>query len=208
MAEAPYSMIVETRVRNKADKISRILSASKQLIETAGYENVTIRDIAGEAGVSVGLIYKYFPGGKPEIIREIGMSLVTEMTGAGKPGSVDFDDFPGFLRGFFGRTVEYYRENRRFIAALMVATLQDRSIFEGFEEIGLENLDAFVRFLGGFKGVDLSDKGDPRLFMAKWSDVVKSIMLHHAIYPTPFDSDEEIVELLVKISLMMWGYKK
>ena len=194
-------------VRNKAEKICSILSASKTLIETGGYQNVTIRDIAGEAGVSVGLIYKYFPGGKPEIIREIGMSLITGMTGAGEPGSVDFDDFPGFLRVFFSRTVEYYRNNKRFIAALMVATLQDRKIFEGFEEAGLENLDGFVLFLGNFRGVDLSDKGEPRLFMAKWSDVVKSIMLHHAVYPTPFDSDEEIVELLVKISLMMWGYK-
>ncbi|WP_255334536.1 TetR/AcrR family transcriptional regulator [Methanosarcina sp. KYL-1] len=31
------------------------------LIEIKGYENVTIRDIAEAAGVSIGLIYKYFP---------------------------------------------------------------------------------------------------------------------------------------------------
>lgn len=201
-------MAVKTGVRNKADKISAILGASKRLIEDLSYENVTIRDIAREADVSVGLIYKYFPAGKPDIIREIGMSLVTGMTGFGSPGSVDFDDFPGFLRAFFGKNLEYFRNNRRFIAALMVATIQDHSIFEGFEEIGQENMEGFVRFMGSFRGVDLSDKGEPWLFIAKWSDVTKSVMLHHAIYPTPFDSDEEIVELLVNISLMMWGYKK
>jgi AcrR family transcriptional regulator len=195
-------------VRNKDEKISSILEATKRLIETVGYENVTIRDIAGEANVSIGLIYKYFPGGKPEIIRDIGMSLVTEMTGAGNQDSVDFYDFPGYLRVFFRKTIEYYRTNRRFIAALMVATIQDRAIFEKFEEIGGENLDGVVQFMCSFKGVDLSDKGEPWLFIAKWSDVTKSIMMHHAVYPTPFDTDEEMVDLLVRISLMMWDYKK
>ena len=49
-------------VRDKEAKICSIVDATRTLIETAGYDEVTIRDIAASAGVSVGLIYKYFPG--------------------------------------------------------------------------------------------------------------------------------------------------
>ena len=200
-------MAAKKYVRNKAEKINGILQASKKLIEDLGYENVTMRDIASEADVSIGLIYKYFPDGKPEIIREIGMRFATELTAAGRPENVDFADFPGFMRDYFGKTLEFYKTNRLFLSALAVAAIRDRGVFEKFEELGEENLAETVGFFSSFKGVDLSDKGEPWLFMAKWSDVTKSIITHHAIYPTPFDSDEELIELLVKISLMMWGYK-
>lgn len=194
-------------VRDRDGKVSSILSSTKRLIEDDWYENVNIRDIAKEAGVSVGLIYKYFPGGKPEIVREIGLQFVTELTAAGRPGSVNFDDFPAFLEGFFTANLAYYRSNRRFLSALMIATITDRKIFEGFENTGEEKLKAITGFFGRFRGVDFSGKGEPWLFVAKWSDVTKSIMLHHAVYPSPFDSDEELVRLLVKISLMMWDYR-
>ena len=49
--------------RNKEVKIIFIQDATCMLIETKGYEKVTIRDIAEAAGVSIGLIYKYFPEG-------------------------------------------------------------------------------------------------------------------------------------------------
>jgi AcrR family transcriptional regulator len=201
-------MATEKGVRNREAKINGILDSTKRLIEDDRYENVTIRDIAREANVSVGLIYKYFPGGKPEIVRGIGLRFVAELTTATSPGSIDFDDFPGFLKGFFTSNLAYYQDNRRFLTALTVATMLDRKIFEGFEDMGKEKLEAVIGFFGRFRGVDFSDKGEPWLFVARWSDVTKSIMLHHAIYPTPFDSDDELVELLVRISLMMWGYEK
>jgi AcrR family transcriptional regulator len=197
-------------VRNKGQKVGNILASTKRLIEDEGYERVTIRDIAKESGVSVGLIYKYFPGGKPEIVREIGMRFVTELTAAGRPESVDFEDFSGFLKGFFTANLAYYRNNRRFLSALAIATITDQKIFEGFEDVGEEKLEALTGFFSSFRGVDFSGKGEPWLFIAKWSDVTKSIMLHHAIYPSPFkpgEDDEELVGLLVKISLMMWDYR-
>lgn len=193
-------------MRNKAEKISTILDASKKLIEDLNYENITIRDIAREADVSVGLIYKYFPGGKREIIREIGMSMVTELT-VYNPDAVDFDDFTGFLRGFFTNNLAYYRKNKRFVTAIIIAALTDESIYEGVEQIDREKIKDIVTFFKSFKGVNLPDGTDSWLFMTKWSSVIKNTMLHHVIYPTPFESDEELIELLMKISLMMWGYK-
>ncbi len=39
----------------------RLYATAMQLIATRGYEATTLRDIAKEAGVSVGLLYRYFP---------------------------------------------------------------------------------------------------------------------------------------------------
>lgn len=39
----------------------RLYAIAIQLIATRGYEATTLRDIATEAGVSVGLLYRYFP---------------------------------------------------------------------------------------------------------------------------------------------------
>src|SRR6187401_425041 len=39
----------------------RLYAIATQLIAARGYEETTLRDIAKEAGVSVGLLYRYFP---------------------------------------------------------------------------------------------------------------------------------------------------
>lgn len=46
----------------------RLYATAKQLIAARGYEATTLRDIAREAGVSVGLLYRYFPGKQAVVI--------------------------------------------------------------------------------------------------------------------------------------------
>jgi DNA-binding transcriptional regulator YbjK len=49
-----------------------IQDATRMLIGAKGSEKVTTRDIANSASVSIGLIYKYFPNGKFDILKGIG----------------------------------------------------------------------------------------------------------------------------------------
>ena len=44
-----------------AEARDRLYATAMQLIAARGYEATTLRDIAKEAGVSVGLLYRYFP---------------------------------------------------------------------------------------------------------------------------------------------------
>ena len=46
----------------------RLYATAIGLIARRGYEATTMRDIAGEAGVSVGLLYRYFPSKQAVII--------------------------------------------------------------------------------------------------------------------------------------------
>ncbi|MCQ1534962.1 helix-turn-helix transcriptional regulator [Methanosarcina sp. KYL-1] len=60
----PKKRVQDNQMSVKRDRKAKIISiqeATCMLIEIKGYENVTIRDIAEAAGVSIGLIYKYFP---------------------------------------------------------------------------------------------------------------------------------------------------
>src|SRR5688572_9310329 len=46
----------------------RLYATAMQLIATRGYEATTLRDVAKEAGVSVGLLYRYFPSKQAVVI--------------------------------------------------------------------------------------------------------------------------------------------
>jgi AcrR family transcriptional regulator len=46
----------------------RLYATAMRLIAKRGYEATTLRDIAKEAGVSVGLLYRYFPGKQAVVI--------------------------------------------------------------------------------------------------------------------------------------------
>lgn len=54
----------------KSDKREKIVKVSLQLFARHGYENTTIRMIAQESGISLGLLYIYF-GGKHEVLKAI-----------------------------------------------------------------------------------------------------------------------------------------
>ena len=58
----------------------RLYNTAIQLITDRGYEPATLRGIAEEAGVSVGLLYKYFPG-KRAIVIELYDRLSAEYAG-------------------------------------------------------------------------------------------------------------------------------
>ncbi len=61
---------VVTRKRNAAATREALLKAATTRFSRDGYENVSLRDIASEAGVDVSLVSRYF-GGKEELFSEV-----------------------------------------------------------------------------------------------------------------------------------------
>jgi TetR/AcrR family transcriptional regulator len=54
--------------RSQAMRVE-IIEAAMKLLERPGYPALTVEDIAEEAAVSTATLYRYFPGGKPELRR-------------------------------------------------------------------------------------------------------------------------------------------
>ena len=170
--------------RNKEAKIISIQNATCTLIEAKGYEKVTIRDIAESAGVSIGLIYKYFPGGKFDILKGIGYRYTDELLMTKQPENVDFNDFPGYMRDVIKNMHQYIKDNSSLIKALTLAALLDTEIVDEVKNMDFKDkhYKAVSEFFCRFNGVEIGDK-DPLEVLIYWGIAVKSIILCDIIYP-------------------------
>lgn len=126
------------RKRSRKDKIDRIVEATKKMIEEKGYMATNTNRIAEAAGVSVGLIYKYFRGGKADIAYEI--SLRYHSTIADSIQHINMAEIaePGFrerLVHILLEWIEIHRRNLQFIRAMDIAMLLNPSLFKGNADI-------------------------------------------------------------------------
>src|SRR3569623_1871237 len=62
-------MIPPTRLRNAAATRQAILDSARRHFAREGYDNVGLREIAGDAGVDPALVCRYF-GGKEHLLKE------------------------------------------------------------------------------------------------------------------------------------------
>jgi len=196
--------------RDKKAKIISIQDAMCMLIETKGYENVTIRDIAEAGGVSIGLIYKYFPGGKFDILKEISYRYTDELLMTNKSESIDFNDFPGYIRNVIKNMQQYTRDNISLSKALIIAALLGGEIVEEIKNLDFKNeyYKAVSEFFCSFNGVEVGDK-DPLEVLIDWGIAVKGIIQCDLIYSLSLiKSEESLTDLMVDISLNIWGYRQ
>lgn len=194
-------------IRDKEAKIEAIMDATQKLIASMGYEKVTIRDIAETADVSVGLIYKYFPGGKFEIlVKGLGDKSMDLLLKMNNTGAVDFDDFPGYMRTLIKYMQQVFKENDAMLKALIAASLLGGEMAEDVKNIDINDYARISEFFCRFKGVDTGDK-DPIKLLLYWGTCIKGTFMSCLMYPLPPEDENEIVELLVDQSLRIWGYK-
>lgn len=204
--------VQEDRNSTKRDKKAKIISiqdAMCMLIKTKGYENVTIRDITEAAGVSIGLIYKYFPEGKSDILKEISYRYMDKLLRIKQPETIDFNDFPGYMRDVIKNMQQFYKDNSPLIKALTMATLSDSEIVDEIKKMDVKDYKAASEFFCSFSGVEINDK-DPLEVFVYWGITVKSILLFSMIYlySTPLINEENLTDLMVDLSLKIWGYQK
>jgi AcrR family transcriptional regulator len=197
------------RVRDKDAKIASIIDATISLIEANGYSNVTTREIARAANVSNGLVFKYFPDGKPEIVKAIlSKKFVLEVLNIYTPDTAEFDDFPGYMRKALSDSIAYARRHREIYTAITIASLSDTKFFEGLEDKIIVDESAIQIFLGKFNGINLEGRKNLWEFTAQWLDLLNGAIMHHLFYPSAFTTDDKLVDMLVEISLKLWGYDK
>lgn len=193
--------------RDKESKIALIIESTRQLIQTKGYENVTIRDIAAAAGTSKGLIHKYFPGGKADVLKSIVFTYMDDLGMIRQPETVDFSDFPGYISNVIENMMRFWADNTPLIKASIIAFLLDGEIIGDVKKIDVRDTRAFSLFPGRFDGVDIGDR-DPLEILAKWSITVHGILLNNMIFQKQLMSEEVLKNLLVDLSLEIWGYRE
>lgn len=198
--------------RDKKAKIISIQDSTCMLIATKGYENVTIRNIAEAAGVSIGLIYKYFPGGKFDILKEISSRNTGELLMTKKPENINLNDFPGYVRNVISNMMQYTKDNSSLSKALILSALLGGEILEEYKKMDKMDFEykqhkAASEFFCRFNGVEIGDK-DPLEVFTDWGIMVDGIILFNTIYPLNLiRSEESLTDLMVDLSLKIWGYQ-
>lgn len=176
--------------RDTQQKIQSIHKAFTELINETGYENLTTRQIAKRAGISVGIIYHYFKEGKPAIaaslyeenlLNTINISLIT---GYRNPDH----------RAQATRHLELHQQNKELYRAFDQASLSHSDVFSGLKRKRDHVLSEHL-------GDDVSLDDILRVY------VTIDAVIHRHMYVEPlFDSDEKLIEYLSAIAETAYRY--
>ena len=185
----------QPRRRDKDAKIAAILQTSNTLFKRQGYTSTSTNQIAAEAGVSIGLLYKYFPGGKPEIAKKLIEGIRDEIVLEGLD-AVTPSNAQVYLRGGLLRYIKGHRRISSNIAAFEMASLEDEETRRFAGEVYMIGSDSVAAFL---RRVGCEDDGRLKAWGSIIFHVIDSVIHRHVLNEGLIASDEELADLLARM---------
>ena len=198
------------KVYNKTKKIQTIKTITRQMIETQGYDATTNHGIALKAKLSVGLLYKYFPRGKIDIIHALIED--EELSLSNYYNSFPLDAFSTanykiLLKQLLTAFYQNHITNQKYIQALEIAMLSHPEIFKDIRGIAQELLTL----------VDLMQKlWTLGLLEQKWERrdiILRTMMIDHLIHQhmffhiASFPTDDEFLEFTFGLIFQLFRIK-
>ena len=187
--------------RNKSAKINKILNVTQKMIEEKGYFATTTNHIAQKVGVSIGLVYKYFPRGKADIVRAISQKEYEKIMDKNLILGLKPKDFPNLVKKIMTEYVLQHRKNKQLISAMEIVFLSNKNHPENYTEF----IDPFInpiliKIKHIFKEKEKSiNKFDQKIKILL--GLIDSIVHRHVIYTEIFESDEKLVNFLTDFIL-------
>ncbi|MFX0091591.1 MAG: TetR/AcrR family transcriptional regulator [Candidatus Hodarchaeota archaeon] len=189
------------RIYDKKQKIKAIQRATVDLISKRGYFNLTTKEIAEKSDISIGLLYKYFPGGKVEIIKTIAEEIAQDALEKFKmiDGHLDLPmdiDIRDFVRNSILRAVTDHRKNKDMILAIEMAYLSNPDIFgfyalENYEDYNNRVAGMFIALAAERLGREIDEK-----FSKFIIQIVDAVIHRHVILIPGAPTDKEFADAL------------
>ena len=198
---------------NRELSIKNIVKATAEVIEQKGYIDSKIKDISEKADVSIGLIYKYFPKGKPEIVVEVmkrspifrGISTISEDR-INQMLNLPPEAFVKAVQRVFIAIIETHRKQAKFGPAVERAMQSNKELYAELYELSNNNLDlipVISRILQKFNYPKENIEQRSELFLHK----VDSLIHRHTFYGEIVDTDMELAEYLTELFLKFVGFE-
>lgn len=187
--------------RNRKAKIERIVEATRKMIEEKGYMGTNTNRIAEAAGVSVGLLYKYFPAGKAEIAHEISLryhSPIADSIQHINRGEITKPGFREKLVHVLLDWIEIHRRNVQFIRAMDIATLLNPFLHKGTAEMVRKTAEKGQPFLWSDEA-STSDDAELKELTLLLFHTVESVILRHVTAMQVCNSDQQLADFLADI---------
>ena len=192
-------MMTPKKSEVKTSARERALIATEELIESKGYINVTARDIAGRAGISVGTLYHHFPKGKMQIVLEISYKY-SELLGL-----ADFLADPNAdIRVWLRKNLELNQKKKAFITAMEIEAMSRPDELKALideAETAQTSLDTLKLKHQTFQLLEMYAGKKITINQAKeMREVLKTLMRRHIVFGNHFGSDEEFIKLFLRIA--------
>lgn len=170
-ASVPLCEPCVPRAKNAAATRESILTAARQRFLLESYDNVGLREIAGDAGVDVALVSRYF-GGKEKLFAEV----LGKAKGNGDllPPGVGAAELPAFLtRLFMDEGEEEHRRHAEHVLILLRSVSSPNAAHIVREALGRDILQPLAERLQGEDA-----QGRASMAMAVWfgATVLRTIM--------------------------------
>ncbi|MHA1585550.1 MAG: TetR/AcrR family transcriptional regulator [Promethearchaeota archaeon] len=192
--------------RNKEAKIKLIIDTFLDLVEKKGYANVSTNQVAKNAGISIGTIYKYFEN-KADILDQGFQTSIS-----------DFGEMPDFIemitehnenkiRSFIQRFLGSHRAHYKLNEAIDQATILNQEIFHKFQD----NIEKTIRQFATYVS-----KNDHRFSNISIDELVKALMIsintidniihQHLFRRKIFETDDNLIEYLTQHFIFTLNY--
>ena len=171
------------------------------MIEEKGYMRTNTNRIAEAAGVSVGLVYKYFPSGKADIAYEISVRYHSPIADSIQHINMAEITKPGFREKLIHVLldwIEIHRRNVQFIRAMDIATLLNPYLHKGTADMVKRTAEKGQPFLWPNEA-STPDGADLKELTLLLFHTVESVVLRHVTAMQVCDSDQRLAEFLADI---------
>lgn len=188
----------------QADKRAIILDAAQRCFARAGFHRTTMQDIAGEAGMSPGNLYRYFPS-KDAVTEGLADRDRAELAA----DFAQFEDTEDFMAAFEALGRKYYIEEPRERAALCLDIWAEgtrnktfAAITNGFQTVLIENMTQL--FAKAQAQGAVRSKADPRDLAVLVATLSDGLFVRRAT-ARDFDPEREVPNVLRLIGAMLHG---
>ena len=191
------------RRRDKKAKIDRIVEATRKLIEENGYMGTNTNRIAEIAGVSMGLVYKYFPNGKCDIAYEISLryhSAIVDAIPITNVAEITEHGFKDRLVQILLNWIEQHRKNIQFIRAMDLAMLMNPFLFNGYASIVRKAAEKGQLLLWPKETSGIRTKELKKLTLALFH-TLESVVHRHITSIEVCETDKQLAEFLTDVVL-------
>ena len=184
-------------VRDRDAKIRLIFEAFADLVNRSGYDRLSTRHVAEAAGISVGTVYHYFPGGKHAIASGYIGRVTDELFDPGLFARLGEEGLGGFLEGLVRRYLSVHKESLEIHRAIDQAILADPDV----RRRNLEETAANIRrVVAELKGSGLyGDIPESSVFegFVLFFNVLEALVHRHLFFHPLYETEEELVAFLV-----------
>jgi AcrR family transcriptional regulator len=186
-------------VRDKDAKIRLIFETFADLVNRNGYDRLSTRHVAEAAGISVGTIYHYFPGGKHAIASRYIDRVTDELFDPNIFMEIEEKDLRWFFDGLVRRYLFVHRESLEIHRAIDQAILADPDVRRRNREAIVTNMSKVVAELkdAGLYG-SLPERSVLNGFILLFN-ILEGIIHRHLFVYSLFEAEEELISFLVNL---------